>query len=75
MVNTAKIKGRITEKGKTIQTIAPKIPCSAYTLGQKIANETPINLEEVIALCKELDIKENEFADFFLQNWLQNTTN
>lgn len=74
MVNTAKIKGRIVEKGKTIQAIAPKIPCSAYTLGQKIANETPMNLEEVIVLCNELDITEGEFAEFFLQQKLQNTT-
>lgn len=74
MVNTAKIKGRIIEKGKTIQAIAPKIPCSPYTLGQKIANETPINLEEVVVLCDELDINEKEFADFFLQRKLQNTT-
>lgn len=74
MVNTAKIRGRIVEKGKTIQVIAPKIPCSAYTLGQKLANETPINLEEVIVLCDELDIKKDEFAEFFLQNRLQNTT-
>lgn len=74
MVNTAKIKGRIVEKGKTIQSIAPKIPCSPYTLGQKIANETPINLEEVIVLCNELDIKQNEFAEFFLKEKLQNTT-
>lgn len=74
MVNTAKLKGRIVEKGKTIQSIAPKIPCSPYTLGQKISNETPINLEEVIVLCNELDINQDEFADFFLQNKLQNTT-
>ena len=33
MVNTAKIKGRIVEKGKTIQSIAPQIPWSPYTLG------------------------------------------
>ena len=74
MVNTAKIKGRIVEKGKTIQAIAPKVPCSPYTLGQKIANETPINLEEVIVLCDELEITEEEFAEFFLQRKLQNTT-
>lgn len=74
MVNTAKIKGRIVEKEKTIQAIAPKIPCSPYTLGQKIANETPINLEEVMVLCDELDIKEEEFAEIFLQRKLQNTT-
>lgn len=75
MVNTQKIKGRIVEKGKTIKSIAPKIPCSPYTLGQKIANETPINLDEVIVLCGELDITEQEFSEFFLQNKLQNTTN
>lgn len=70
MVNTAKVKGRIVEMGKTIQSIAPKIPCSPYTLGQKIANETPINLEEIIALCDELHIKEDEFAEFFLKKKL-----
>lgn len=74
MVNTAKIKGRIVEKGKTIQSIAPKIPCSAYTLGQKISNVKPINLDEVITLCDELSITQEEFAEFFLQSKLQNTT-
>lgn len=67
MVNTQKIKGRIVEKGKTIQSIAPKIPCSPYTLGQKIANESPMSLEEASVLSEELDIEENEFAEFFLQ--------
>lgn len=67
MINTQKIKGRIVEKGKTIQSIAPKIPCSPYTLGQKIANESPMSLEEASVLSEELDITENEFAEFFLQ--------
>ena len=74
MINTAKIKGRIVEKGKTIQSIAPKIPCSPYTLGQKLSNETPMNLEEAIILSDELDITKDEFADFFLNKKLQNTT-
>lgn len=74
MVNTQKIKGRIVEKGKTIQSIALKIPCSGYTLGQKIANETPINLDEVMVLCDELDITAEEFPEFFLQRKLQKAT-
>ena len=74
MINTAKIKGRIVEKGKTIQSIAHKIPCSPYTLGQKLSNETPMNLEEAIILSDELDITKDEFADFFLNKKLQNTT-
>lgn len=71
MVNTSKLKGRIVEKGKTIQVIAPKIPCSPYILGRKIANESPMSLEEASILCDELDIEENEFAEFFLQEKLQ----
>lgn len=74
MINTAKMQGRIVEKKKTIQSIAPKIPCSPYTLGQKIANKTPINLDEAMVLCEELEITENEFAEFFLLEKLQNTT-
>ena len=74
MVNTLKIKGRMAEKNLTIQLIAPKVGCSAYTLGRKIANKKPINLEEVIALSDILDIEEQEFSEFFLQRKLQNTT-
>jgi len=74
LINTAKIKGRIVEKGLTIQAIAPKIPCSAYTLGQKIGNESPMNLEEAMVLVEELNITKEEFADFFLIKKLQNTT-
>lgn len=74
MINTNKIKARMVECEKTIQILAPKIPCSAYTLGRKLSNKTPINLEEISVLCEELDIQENEFAEFFLQSKLQNTT-
>lgn len=74
MINTAKVKGRIVEKGKTIQAIAPKIPCSPYTLGQKISNETPMNLEEAMILSEELEITKEEFAEFFLNEKLQNAT-
>ena len=68
MLDSLRIKGRIVEKGKTIGSIAPKIPCSAYTLGKKIANEKPINLNEVKVLCEELDIKPEEFFEFFLKD-------
>lgn len=74
MINTSKIKGRIVEKGLTIRAIAPKLPCSAYILGQKIRNESPMNLEEAIILSEELDITKDEFADFFLNKKLQNAT-
>lgn len=67
MVNSQKLKGRITEKGYTNQTLAPEIPCSPYTLGQKINNEKSFWLTEVEKLCLLLDISEEEFSEFFLQ--------
>lgn len=66
MINTAKIRGRIVEKNKTIYSIAQKIPCSPYTLGKKLSNKSPITLKEVSILCDELDIKKEEILDFFL---------
>lgn len=71
MVNTAKIKGRITEKETTIQSIAPQIPCSPYTLGQQIGNKAPMTLETAEKLSEILEIKVEEFAEFFLHKKLQ----
>jgi len=71
MINTAKIKGRITEKEKTIQSIAPEIPCSPYTLGQQIGNKVPMTLDTAEKLCEILEITNEEFSDFFLQRKLQ----
>ena len=65
MINTAKLKGRIVEKGKTIQSLAPKIPCTPYTLGQKIANETPMHIEEAENIANELDISKDEITEYF----------
>lgn len=65
MINTLKLKGRIAEKGKTIQALAPKIPCTPYTLGQKIANEAPMQIEEANTLANELDIKDSEIVEYF----------
>lgn len=68
MINTAKLRSRIVEKGKTIQALAPKISCSRYTLGKKIANEVPMQIEEANTLANELDIPDNEIEDYFFYN-------
>ncbi len=75
MIDTLKLKGRIVEKNKTIQKLAQKVGCTPYTLGQKIANEAPLDIEEAMIICQELDIKDEEFASFFLQSKLHNATN
>lgn len=68
MINTAKLKGRIVEKGRTIQSLAPKIPCTPYTLGQKIANVKPMQIEEATILANELDIEDSEMVEYFFYN-------
>lgn len=68
MLNSNKIRGRIVEKGLTIQKIAPMISCSNYSLGQKIENKTPMNIEEARQLIDILDISENEIAEYFFYN-------
>ena len=68
MINSAKLRGRIVEKETTIQELASKIPCTGYTLGQKIANETPMQIEEAATLIRELDIPNNEIIDYFFYN-------
>lgn len=74
MINTFKLKGRMIEKKKTTQYLAGKAGITGYTLGQQILNKKPMNLETAYILSEELDINDNEFADFFLQNELQNAT-
>ena len=74
MINTAKIKGRIAEKGLTIQKIAPSIPCTAYTLGQQINNKKPMYISTANKLCSILDIVDGEFVDFFCFKSCNNAT-
>ena len=74
MINTFKLKGRIIEKKKTIQHLAVKAGLTGYTLGQQILNKKAMTLETAYILSEELDINDNEFAEFFLQPELQNAT-
>ena len=75
MINTFKLKGRMVEKKKTTQYLAAKAGLTGYTLGQQILNKKPMTLETAYILSEELEIDDNEFADFFLQDKLQNATN
>ncbi len=64
----------MAEKQKTYQQLAPKVNCTPYTLGRKVANKVPMTLEEANRLAIELDITDTEFGDFFLTKQLQNAT-
>jgi len=68
MINTNKVRGRITELGLTIQIIAPQIGVTPYTLGKKIANESPMTLDEALKLSIILKIPERENFEYFFYN-------
>lgn len=68
MINTKKIKERREEKGKTIKYLARKAECSPYSMGKKLKNKAPMNLDEVQVLCDELEISGEEFPQFFLES-------
>lgn len=71
MINTAKINGRMAEKNETRQTLAPKIHCTPYTLGQQIINKKPMTITTAEKLAELLDITDEEFPEFFLHKKLQ----
>ncbi len=68
MINSNKIKGRIVEKGLTIQIIAPQMQITPYTLGKKISNESPMTLDEALKLALILDITPEEIIEYFFYN-------
>ena len=67
MVNTNKLKGRMAEKGLTLDKLAFEVGLSSCTLGKKIRNLAHTTLEEAGALSAILDIPKNEIVDYFFQ--------
>ena len=65
MINSKKLKAKIVERGFTIKKLSEKISLSNYTLGQKIANKSIMNIAEVKKLIDILDIKSEEIQNIF----------
>lgn len=68
MINSRKIKGRITELGMTISEVASsmKPKKTPYTLGQKINNKSPMTLEEMEQIAQICKISVSEMPSFFM---------
>lgn len=65
MINAAKIRGRIVEKGTTLQSLSRELDISAYTLGRKISGKSKMTLEEAEKLQRLLAIPDGEFEKYF----------
>jgi transcriptional regulator with XRE-family HTH domain len=65
MVNTQKIKARMTELDLNQTEVAAQIGIAQSTFNQKINNSRPLFLEEVEKLQELLKIDNADFSDYF----------
>lgn len=65
MINTAKIRGKIAEKGTTLLSLSKELNLSPYTLGRKISGKSKMTLDEAENLQRLLDIPDGKFEEYF----------
>lgn len=65
MINTAKIKGRLRELGKTQADLADYTGIAQSTVNQKINGDRPLFLDEAEQFAIFLGIKDSEFCFYF----------
>ncbi len=65
MVNSAKIKGRLTELGLTQKEVASKLGLAQPTFNQKLNNTRVFDLDEAERLQSILQIPDSQFLDYF----------
>lgn len=65
MVNTAKLKARMSELNLTQVQLAEKLHLSARTVSKKITGESPFTVAEAKVVIKELKIPTNELNSYF----------
>lgn len=65
MVNSNKLKGRLTELGLTQKSLSEYLGLSQPTINQKINNIRPMDLNEAEKIAELLKISAEEFQIYF----------
>ena len=65
MVNSAKLRGRIIEKGYNNGEFADALDVSRVTLRKKIYGVRDFTASEIVKICDLLDISRSEMPDYF----------
>lgn len=63
--NLKKIKGRVIEKGLTLQQLAPMVELSEGSVYDKFNGKCSFKREDIEKLCKVLEIPKEEIAEYF----------
>jgi len=66
MVNVNKLRGKIVEKGFTVEKVADRMGKDKSTLYRKLQNPETITIGEANAISKILDLTLQESIDIFL---------
>ena len=65
MVDTNQLRGRIIAKFGSSRSVAEEIGMKEATLSRKLRNEIEFRYDEVITICKYLDIQPEEIGSYF----------
>ena len=65
--NYSKLLGRMKECGFTQAQLAEAIGISEYTLNTKLKNKFSFKQDEIIAICKAMNIPVSEISEFFYE--------
>lgn len=65
MVDTNQLRGRIIAKFGSSRSFAEEIGMKEATLSRKLRNEIEFRYDEVITICKYLDIQPEEIGSYF----------
>lgn len=57
MVNEVLFEQKVKESGKTKNYLAEKLGCTPATLRNKATNRFSFNSDEIVVLCRELNIR------------------
>lgn len=68
VINTKKLKGRMSEMGFTQKDIAEYLGITAVTVSLKINNVRPMYVEEAEKIAKILKISGEDFGKYFFSN-------
>lgn len=69
--NANKLKGKITENGYTIKTLAPKLELCEASLRRKINEKSEFTLNETLKLKEALNLTNQDYLDIFFGTQLE----
>ena len=70
MTNTAKLKGRIAEKGYNISRLSGVTGISRPALRAKLNGTSHFRTDEIVSLCTALDIGKDNMCDYFFPDFV-----